>query len=320
MAPLMASGPSLVFSKVFGGSATDTVAAIATDFQGNVVLAGMTTSSDFPVTNGATNRSVQFASTTDAGLTWQLHGNLPLGYATALAADSANPTVWYAGGSTSLFRSTDEGTTWQSLNLTFPACSYNTAPNFFDPRYCGITGLAIAHGRASSAPPPGRRVTGPPRTTTIYAATPIGIVKSSDSGQTWLSTTPLPNQTMNPAAFIDYLIVDPFDGNRIFTAALGSDFRSSDGGLSWIPYSPAMALPETTNSGVAHRVAFDPFVRNLVYLVDHGILYRSVDGGAEWTPVSAPFPLGRIHMAGYRNAGCLVSPEQQREHRSLPHH
>ena len=50
--PTWGAGPSLVFSKVFGGSAADTVAAIATDFQGNVVLAGLTTSADFPVTNG----------------------------------------------------------------------------------------------------------------------------------------------------------------------------------------------------------------------------------------------------------------------------
>jgi len=282
--PTWGAGPSLVFSKVFGGSAADTVAAIATDFQGNVVLAGLTTSADFPVTNGATNHSLQFASTIDGGLTWQPLGSLPAGYATTLAVDFANPTIWYAGGSTGLFRSIDAGGTWQPLPLTLPACSYNTDPNFFDPRYCGITGLAIVH-----APLPRRGVAGPARSTTIYAATPAGIMKSNDSGQTWLAAAPLSKQVTIPTAFIDYLAVDPFDDDSIFTAALGTDFRSSDGGLTWVSFSPGTAAAATINEGVAHRVAFDPFVRGLMYLVDHGSLYRSVNGGAGWVPVSAPF-------------------------------
>lgn len=52
---LAASGGSLVYSTVFGGSVDDEVAGLAIDGEGDAFLTGTTNSTDFPVTNGAHN-------------------------------------------------------------------------------------------------------------------------------------------------------------------------------------------------------------------------------------------------------------------------
>ncbi len=66
---LSPDGASLVFSTYLGGSALDTIAAIALDAQNNVVLAGTTKSTDFPTVNelegslhGAAGNSDAFVS------------------------------------------------------------------------------------------------------------------------------------------------------------------------------------------------------------------------------------------------------------------
>lgn len=51
---------NLVYSTYLGGSGTDVANAIAVDGQGNAYVAGSTTSSDFPVTSGAFQKSAAF--------------------------------------------------------------------------------------------------------------------------------------------------------------------------------------------------------------------------------------------------------------------
>ena len=61
-ARLCAQGSYLRYSTYLGGDGEDIVHAVATDFAGNVYLAGETTSSNFPVTAGAFQTSASKAS------------------------------------------------------------------------------------------------------------------------------------------------------------------------------------------------------------------------------------------------------------------
>lgn len=280
----LADTPGLVFSKTFGGSGADTVTAIATDPSGAVILAGNTTSFDFPVTNNSHNPATDLSSSVDGGLTWQSLSRLPSGWATALAIDPADPQVWYAGGSTGIFQSTDAGTTWQPLNVPLPPCNYV-------PPQCGITGLVIADGHSLTLTRERRMwregTPGPVRT--LYAATVAGVLKSTDSGRTWQVSSPLPNQGKKPTtAFIDYLVGDPFHADHIFTAAHGVNFDSFDGGNTWSSYLPPAGSGGVT-SGPTNRVAFDPFRPGLVYTVYYGKVSRSTDAGRSWQSIATPF-------------------------------
>src|ERR1035441_9316957 len=51
IAPVFAAGPG--WAAILGGTGQDYAAAVATDHQGNVYVAGLTYSPDFPVTAGA---------------------------------------------------------------------------------------------------------------------------------------------------------------------------------------------------------------------------------------------------------------------------
>ncbi len=52
LAPLLAHGAELAFTRYFGGSGSDSVTRVATDSQGNLYLAGSSNSIDFPTTTG----------------------------------------------------------------------------------------------------------------------------------------------------------------------------------------------------------------------------------------------------------------------------
>src|SRR5256885_11320924 len=93
--PAYSAESALPFTKIFGGSGNESVSAMTTDPAGFVILAGQTSSYDFPVTDGSLNTGTQFAVTLDAGLTWRPLGNLPSETPTVIAVDSSTPPVWY---------------------------------------------------------------------------------------------------------------------------------------------------------------------------------------------------------------------------------
>src|SRR3954469_26050443 len=103
--PAYSAESALRFTKVFRGSGNESVRAMATDPARFVILAGQTSSYDFPVTDGSLNTGTQFAVTLDAGVPWRPLSNLPSGTPTAIAVDSSTSPVWYAAGTTGIFKS-----------------------------------------------------------------------------------------------------------------------------------------------------------------------------------------------------------------------
>ena len=85
-----------------------------------MIVGGTTSSYDFPVTDGSRNVATQFAATSDDGDSWRPLGNLPAGTPWSLAVDSSKPPVWYATGSSGIFKSTDGGATWRRVGLDSP--------------------------------------------------------------------------------------------------------------------------------------------------------------------------------------------------------
>ena len=64
---IWAADSALILTKTFGGSGNDGIGAVATDHFGNVIVAGSTSSYDFPVTNGSVNTATHFAASPDGG-------------------------------------------------------------------------------------------------------------------------------------------------------------------------------------------------------------------------------------------------------------
>lgn len=91
------------FSAILGGSGQDYAAAVASDAQGNIYVAGLTYSPDFPVTAGALQSKIGSVGASDAfvakfgpdgGLLWSTYlGGILDDWATGVAVDAAGNVV-----------------------------------------------------------------------------------------------------------------------------------------------------------------------------------------------------------------------------------
>ena len=280
---LSAADSPLRFNRLFGGSGTENVTAIATDRSGNVIAAGVTSSYDFPVTEGSRNVATHFAVSSDGGGSWNPLGNLPSGTPLSFYVDTSQPPVWYAPGRNGLFKSVDGGTSWiESGPHGLPRCN-SVGPN------CAVFLLAID----------------PASPATIYATSSVGILKTTNGGATWLRL-PQPLENPNPPS---YIVLDPFHPGHVFTSVAFRHFRSFDGGQTWSEYTPPLLHPNNSCSsgGALAPLTFDAATPGTAYLVDHCDLFRSTDGGINWDPVSTPFRIAFVVAAHPSRAGIVYA-------------
>jgi photosystem II stability/assembly factor-like uncharacterized protein len=141
-----------------------------------------------------------------------------------------------------------------------------------------------------------------------------GVLKSTDSGQTWVRVS---NQTL-PDGVVARLEIDPTNPERLYLAQYlttdrssnissgGGLFLSTDGGVNWTK----------TLAGQARDLCIHPTNAQTLYatLAEHlttgsatnpAGLYRSIDGGATWTNV--PVPTLGLH-SGFWDMRVAVTP------------
>jgi photosystem II stability/assembly factor-like uncharacterized protein len=243
---------------------------MAIDPAGNLIVAGSTTSFDFPVTNGSVNPGMMFAMSLDSGRTWKPLGNLPAGFVMTIATDAGG--VLYAGSTAGVFRSIDRGKTW-TASAPIPGLACGNAIYF-----CGVTTIA----------------THPTRAGVLYVAAGfqripgIGadakIFKSVDGGATWTDSS----DGIPKVAAFDYVVIDPIHPDTLY-ASSGISFRSFDGGANWSTYD----LPHETAGGLGgtgDRVAFDLFTPGTIYQGSFDGIFVSTDSGVTWTQSSLRVP------------------------------
>ena len=225
---------------------------------------------------------------TDGGASW----TRVLAHSTnALAIDSENGTLIYAGTVSGIYVSVDGGISWEQ-------------------RINGLNSDDL-EVRAIALDP-----TNPE---TVYAATSQALFKSVDGGASWVELgTNMPDQ-------VRILKVDPVDSNVVYAGFESSGLlKSNDGGLHWTPVNSGLA-----NGGhgiVVTGLVIDGQDHSVLYLstgtfcefmgeCTKGSLYKSTDGGSSWTDMSQGItgeeiialygvtgPHGRIYAAT-RNKG-----------------
>jgi photosystem II stability/assembly factor-like uncharacterized protein len=176
-----------------------------------------------------------------------------------ITGEFANPSATPASGRTSMYKSTDAGTTWQATTVV--RGSVHPTALAVDPRhpttvYAAIAarvlkttnagktwqpiarGLPISHTRGTchclSLGSVRALTVDPRRSGTVYAAlTQGGIFKTTNGGQTWTRTLDTPLFLISTAA------VDPARPTSIYASGQGETgdgpriLRSTDGGYTW---------------------------------------------------------------------------------------
>lgn len=200
-------------------------------------------SSGHPAPGSGLVNPIGFMVSTDAGVTWRprsLEGQVDFH---AMAVQPTDGQVVYGWDASGLYRSTDAGASWQTVD----------APP-----------LEAAGGALSLAVDP----SDPDR---LLAGTSAGLLQSRDGGTSW---TPLLEL---PVTAVLTLAEDP---DRVLAYAATPDdglLASHDGGATWT------ALGLVVHDDAVGHLAVHPTDPDTIYAGSFGEdLYRTLDGGRRW--------------------------------------
>jgi photosystem II stability/assembly factor-like uncharacterized protein len=216
-------------------------------------------------------------------------------------------TPQYAG----LFRSVDEGATWEQISdlrqrqvwsLALWAVDPNvvaagTEDGIFLTRDGGENWTRISPRGHSGPQPVVSLAFDSAHCNILYAGTPHLVWKTIDGGATWRSI----HRGMHEDSDIFSIDVDRNRPKRLFAGACSGIYRSVDGGNTWSNLEPAIGSQLRT-----YIVAHAPHSANALFVGTNAGLFLSPDAGATWRMLSRqaaksvafdPFDLRRVFVA-----------------------
>ncbi len=219
-----------------------------------------------------------------------------------------DPNVLYTGGNM-VFRSTDEGQSWQAISPDLtrndrskqgssggPITKDNTSVEY----YCTV--FTIDESRLAKG--------------VIWAGSDDGLVHvTRDGGKTWANVTP-PKSQMPEWLQINSIEASPHDAGTAYVAATGykSDdhrpylYRTADYGKTWKKIVTGIA-----ENAFTRVVREDPNKRGLLFAGTETGLYLSLDGGDSWEAFQLNLPVVPItDLAFHKRDNDLVIATQGR--------
>jgi photosystem II stability/assembly factor-like uncharacterized protein len=188
----------------------------------------------------------------------------PDGGAIALALDSTNPDILYAGGWGNIFKSTNGGSRWND-----------------------VTNEPWNRVGAIAVDPVNHRI--------VYAGTDRGVAKTVDGGRTWRMVNTGLYDKMTRGRYgegVGSLVIDAHRPQTVYATKQGALFRTRDGGLHWRILGPepyrTLRCPHcaVVLYGYIVATAIDPDNARTIYASwNRGTslnFYMSTDGGDTW--------------------------------------
>ena len=189
----------------------------------------------------------------NAGTHWQaINGTLPPGIAISeLAFDSTQHRLW-AATSLGVYRSDNDGGTWNALNIGLPI---SDGVGYIQP--------SASFGGASGL---------------VYAGTPHGIYRSTDSGMHWAES----GQVLRGVP-IEHILIDyrSTNASTLYVGTRYGVFRSDDNGQNWL--GAAAGFPKNTS---VYSLAIGGDKTSQLYVAANNVyLYPGTDNGLNPTRV-----------------------------------
>jgi uncharacterized protein (TIGR03437 family) len=259
--------PELAFTKTIGPPPT-TASFVALDQQGNIYVAGVSGSVDFPTTAGSVKPIIMppLAVVSNGGNTAT---PLRVGSAIAVGVVGGAGNVIYAAGSDGIYVSGDLGATWRRTAALPPA------PNngFFLPNVV----KAIAVDSLDPA--------------TVLVATSFGLFGSTSGGNAWFPREIGLPVSGSGSVSVSNVFYDPNHPLIAYcvTSLPGMLFRSKDAGSTWQPLSPlapGAAINSQTPSYATVAAALSADGTTLYAVNTDGSFLKSTDRGDTWTKLS----------------------------------
>ncbi|MCP4593550.1 MAG: hypothetical protein GY842_22665 [bacterium] len=211
-----------------------------------------------------------------------------------IVIDPVNPDTMYAAGVTGgIWKSTDAGTSWQVTDDFLPNLAVSTI--VMDPTNPNVLYAGTGEGFFGS----------------WATHRGLGIFKTVDAGGSWdLLSGTVDDVPAGSFYYVNKLVISPNNVNRIYAATMTGVWRSLDAGLSWsiVLVNPGAwgsppSGPQTNGCAVGCTDLVVRSDRNPDELFaafgssQRDGLYHSNDGGDTWTEYETPAVQGRMTLA-----------------------
>ena len=130
---------------------------------------------------------------------------------------------------------------------------------------------------------------------TVYAATTVGVFRSSDGGRTWTERM----AGMTEINFVVALAIDPTHPNIMYAGTTGGVYRTKNATESWEKITQGMVAFDAKMASMAlgvNRIVVDPTQSDIVYAGTTQGLYKSLNQGDQWKKVGND--LKEVYISG----------------------
>jgi uncharacterized protein (TIGR03437 family) len=267
------AGPTVVYGAWIGGAGSDTGYSIAVDAAGAAYVAGDTFSSDFPVTAGATQKSLRGVS--DAFVTKINPAGSALVYSTYVGGDSTDRALGVA-----LDADNNAYITGQTDSNNFPTAGAVSSRSG-NPLFKSVTnggawtpsGAGIAAGAILDL------AIDPANSNNLYATSNSNLYRSADGGNQWsLAGAPPPVNGLQSS--ITCFAIDPKTPATAYLGASSGVYKSVNGGQSFELKSTGFLVP------IANALLVDPVTPATVYAATQLGAYKTVNGAESWAQIN----------------------------------
>ncbi|WP_447969995.1 WD40/YVTN/BNR-like repeat-containing protein [Nitrospira sp. M1] len=196
----------------------------------------------------------------DTGESWErFEGELTRTRVISLAIDPELPATIFAGtNGDGTYISPDGGRSWHQFNHGLQKGTISAIVNqvVFDPK----------------------------GSQTLYAATTVGVFRSTDGGRTWAERM----SGMTEINFVVSLAIDPLKPDILYAGTTGGVYRSKNGAESWVKVTEGMVAFDAKMASMAmgvNSLAIDPNDTRTIYAGTTQGLFKSTNRGNNWTKI-----------------------------------
>jgi photosystem II stability/assembly factor-like uncharacterized protein len=312
----MAKGVGILFASTFNYGvfrSTDSGATWTSASSGIVLSEVNSIAGEGPDVYAVMNNGSMYSST-DYGITWNADTSLHVGTTSV----SVIGQKVYAATNSGIFVSSDNGTTWDAINggvmdTTYPTMVVQSGENLIAATqesggvfFSSDNGLIWKNVGQNLPELASLEVSG----STVVAGTRGGVYVSKDDGETWANV----NDTLININALAATDLDVFAGRYLWPVAIGSSqstapggvFRSTDGGLTWSPFSSGLPFDPQTYAPAVYSIAVHG---GYVFAgLDPG-LYTSTITDNNWVNIGQNLPNGRVLSLFVNDSSVFVGTE-----------